>query len=91
MIIYILVLYIGLVVKYMKNYKYLLFDVDGTIIESGPGVENSYQYALDTLGYNVKVNRKTIVNRMKPDSKKNWCGEINLNGECIKLHWEYIK
>lgn len=61
MIIYILVLYIGLVVKYMKNYKYLLFDVDGTIIESGPGVENSYQYALDTLGYNVKVNRKDII------------------------------
>ena len=46
-------------VKYMKNYKYLLFDVDGTIIESGPGVENSYQYALDTLGYNVKATRKT--------------------------------
>lgn len=41
--------------------------------------------------YNIKINRKTIVNRMKPNSKKNWCGEINLNGECIKLHWEYIK
>ncbi|MBE7046686.1 MAG: HAD family hydrolase [Ruminococcaceae bacterium] len=45
----------------MTNYKYLLFDVDGTIIESGPGVENSYQYALDTLGYNVKVKRKDII------------------------------
>lgn len=40
--------------------------------------------------YNIKVNRKTIVNRMKPDSKKNWCGEINLNGEDVKLHWEYV-
>ena len=45
----------------MTNYKYLLFDVDGTIIESGPGVENSYQYALDTLGYNIKVKRKDIL------------------------------
>lgn len=45
----------------MTNYKYLLFDVDGTIIESGPGVENSYQYALDTLGYKVKVKRKDII------------------------------
>lgn len=45
----------------MTNYKYLLFDVDGTIIESGPGVEKSYQYALDTLGYNVKVKRKDII------------------------------
>lgn len=45
----------------MTNYKFLLFDVDGTIIESGPGVENSYQYALDTLGYNVKVKRKDII------------------------------
>ena len=28
------------------KYKYILFDLDGTITESGPGIMNSVEYAL---------------------------------------------
>ena len=34
----------------MKKYKYLLWDLDGTIIESGAGVVNSVTYALEHMG-----------------------------------------
>ena len=34
--------------------KYLLFDLDGTLTESGEGIIRSVQYALDKLG--IKEN-----------------------------------
>lgn len=34
----------------MKEYKNLLLDLDGTIIDSGPGIMESVQYALDKYG-----------------------------------------
>ena len=37
--------------------------------------------------YNVKVNRKTIVSRIKKGSH---CGEIEINGNIVELHWEYV-
>ena len=30
----------------MKNYRYVLFDLDGTLTESGEGIINSAVYAL---------------------------------------------
>lgn len=32
------------------NYTYILFDLDGTLTESGPGIMNSVSYALEKLG-----------------------------------------
>ena len=41
----------------MKNYKYILFDLDGTLMESGLGVTNAIIYALDKL--NISVDDRT--------------------------------
>ncbi|MBR6593554.1 MAG: HAD hydrolase-like protein [Clostridia bacterium] len=35
----------------MKNKKYLLFDLDGTVADSAPGVIGGAKYALERLGY----------------------------------------
>ena len=35
------------------KYKYILFDLDGTITESGPGIMNSVEYALNKLNREV--------------------------------------
>ena len=35
------------------NYQYILFDLDGTITESAPGIINSACYALEKMGYEV--------------------------------------
>lgn len=37
----------------MKDYKYIFFDLDGTITESGPSITSSVAYALDKLGVPV--------------------------------------
>ena len=34
----------------MKNYKAVLFDLDGTINDSGPGIMNSCRYAMEKMG-----------------------------------------
>ena len=36
------------------RYEYILFDLDGTIIDSGEGVTNAVAYALEKLGIEVK-------------------------------------
>lgn len=36
------------------NYQYILFDLDGTITESGPGITNSVYYAVTKMGYEVE-------------------------------------
>lgn len=38
----------------MKNYKNLLFDLDGTLIESKEGITNSVRYALKHFGIQVE-------------------------------------
>ena len=34
----------------MKQYKYVLFDLDGTLVHSHPGIYNGFRYALKELG-----------------------------------------
>lgn len=36
-----------------NNYEYILFDLDGTITDSGEGITKSVQYALKTFGISV--------------------------------------
>ena len=41
-------------------YKNILFDLDGTLIDSALGIINSFEYALSK--YNIKVERKGSAN-----------------------------
>jgi len=43
------------------NVQYILFDLDGTITESGPGIINSVYYAVTQMGY--KVEDKSMLRR----------------------------
>ena len=38
----------------MNNFKYILFDLDGTITDSGEGITKAVQYALKHFGINVE-------------------------------------
>lgn len=42
----------------MKNYKYILFDFDGTVADTSPGVIKAAVYALDTFG--IKVDNPEV-------------------------------
>lgn len=42
----------------MKKYKNILFDLDGTLIDSKQGIVNSIKYALDFFNINVEDEKK---------------------------------
>ncbi len=37
----------------MSNYDYILFDLDGTLTDSGPGIMNGFEYALGKMGIEI--------------------------------------
>ena len=39
----------------MNIFKYILFDLDGTITDSGEGITKAVQYALKHFGINVEI------------------------------------
>lgn len=59
----------------LHDYKYLFFDLDGTLTESGVGIMHSAQYALEQLGFTVE-NTETLRPFIGPpieDSFKSFC------------------
>lgn len=36
-----------------KSYEYILFDLDGTLTDSGPGIMNAFAYAIEKMGGQV--------------------------------------
>ena len=37
----------------MSKYDYILFDLDGTLTDSGPGIMNGFEYALGKMGIDI--------------------------------------
>ena len=44
----------------MKNFPYILFDLDGTLIDSGEGIINSAAYALEHMGIPLPEDRREL-------------------------------
>ena len=39
--------------------------------------------------YGIKIARRQLAKRLNKEIKTDWYGEIEINGELVKLHWEY--
>ena len=39
--------------------------------------------------YGIKIARRQLAKRLNGEIKTYWYGEIEINGELVKLHWEY--
>lgn len=78
----------------MKNYKYILFDLDGTIIDSSLGVTNSVMHSLKKLGEPVPQREKLLKFIGPPlfTSYTQYCGfseeKANLAIEYYREHFE---
>lgn len=46
------------------------------------------QYMIEN--YKIKFSHKTLKETLEGNRKKNWYGEIEIDGEIVKLHWKYI-
>ena len=74
--------------------RYVLFDLDGTIIEPAEGITNSAKYALEYFNINVKSNNE-LLNFIGPpllDSFKDYYGfDDNKALEAIKIFRKYYQ
>lgn len=73
-------------------YQYILFDLDGTITESGPGIMNSVAYAVKKMGYAVPDN--SVLRRfIGPPLSESFQKYFGMSGEqeeeAIRCYREY--
>lgn len=74
------------------HYKYILFDLDGTITESGPGIMNSVRYAVQKMGCPAlpEETLRKFVGPPLADSMQKYCGMTPSEAKkAITLYREY--
>ncbi len=78
----------------MRDYQYLLFDLDGTLTDSADGILNSVLYALGKMGRQT-MSREQLLAFVGPpllDSFRNCCGMSTEEGEQATVYYrEYFK
>ena len=57
-----------------KAYSYILFDLDGTLTDSGPGIMNGFAYAIEKMG--DKVADRNQLRRFVGPPLKDSFGEV---------------
>lgn len=68
----------------MKDYKYILFDFDGTIVDTSPGIINATIYALDSFGIKVDNPLVSLRRFIGPPLSYSFNTFYGLQGEDIK-------
>lgn len=75
----------------MKNYRYVLFDLDGTLTESGEGIINSAVYALKKFG--IEPEMSTMTKFLGPPLKDSFRDFYGFDDEkceqAVKYYREY--
>ena len=76
----------------MKHYNYIIFDLDGTLTDSGPGVMNAVTYALERFGAEVPDRQalRAFVGPPLRESFQRFCGfSPERAAEAIEVFREY--
>lgn len=71
-------------------YKYLFYDLDGTLTESGPGIMNSARYALAKMGIEEQDEGR-LVKFVGPPLSESFPKFYGLNGENTELAIKYFR
>ena len=75
---------------YSKKYKVALFDMDGTLVDTYEGIENSLRYAFDKLGEPMVENPKCFIGPPLNVSFSQFCGyDHEKTNKAIEYYREY--
>ena len=78
----------------MRNFKSIIFDLDGTLLDSSLGIFNSVRYAEKMMGLE-KISDSRLKEFVGPPPKKMYAKVYNLSEEkalkCAGYHREYSK
>lgn len=78
----------------MKKYKYLLFDLDGTLTDPGEGITNSVTYALKKWGIGV-TDKKELYCFIGPPLSASFKKYFGFDDEdalkCVEYYREYFR
>ncbi len=76
----------------MKNRKYILFDLDGTLSDPGEGIINSLKYALKQFGINgdPQILRKFIGPPLADSFQEHYDFDEEKTAEAIRFYREYF-
>ncbi len=74
----------------MDKYKYILFDLDGTIIDPKEGITNSLKYSLDKLGIK-DYNDEILLSFIGPPLKDSFKSYFSLNEQQIDKAVTYYR
>ncbi|MBQ6262968.1 MAG: HAD hydrolase-like protein [Clostridia bacterium] len=66
-----------------NNKKYIFFDFDGTIVDTGPGIKNGVRYALEKLGVPVREG-DTLDGFIGPPMTQSYPNNYDLDAETTK-------
>ena len=66
----------------MKNYKYILFDLDGTLTDPAEGITNSIKYALSKYG--IVAEREELLKFIGPPLRDSFMKYYNFNREKVE-------
>ena len=76
----------------MGKYVYILFDLDGTLTDSGPGIMNGFAYAIQSMGGQV-TDRDQLRKFVGPPLKDSFSGILGYSPEdtekAIRFYREY--
>ena len=73
----------------MKEYEYILFDLDGTITDPKEGITKSVAYALESFGINIE-NLDTLCKFIGPPLKDSFMKYYSFSEEQAELAYKEV-
>ena len=67
----------------MSKYDLVIFDVDGTVLDTSSGVLSAVQYTIDKLGYD-KIDDKTLATFIGPPIQDSFARVYGLKGDILQ-------
>ena len=74
----------------MSKYKLVIFDMDGTLADTSPGILNSIRYTIKQMGLN-EISLEQMYSHVGPPMEESYNRNFGLTGDSLKQAVSYHK